>query len=81
MTCSLGGPEEQGADMVKMLKIYVDGTNEDHYYSPNIAIDASNVAEYIKSVWKVTFFTLLEPCRPASPTASRHNPGQHTILR
>ena len=47
MSASLGGPEEQGSDMVKMLKAYVEGTNEDHYYSPTIAVDASNVDEYL----------------------------------
>ncbi len=47
MTASLGGPEEQGSDMVKMLVAYVEGTNEDHYYSPTIAVDASNVDDYL----------------------------------
>ena len=50
MTCSLGGPKEQGAQMVEMLKAYVEGTNEDHYYSPNIAVDATNAKEYLESL-------------------------------
>lgn len=48
MSCSLGGPVEQGIQQVEMLKAYVEGTNEDHYYSPNIPIDASNVDEYLE---------------------------------
>ncbi|MCI8550083.1 MAG: substrate-binding domain-containing protein [Lachnospiraceae bacterium] len=48
MSCSLGGPEEQGIQQFDMLQAYIAGTNEDHYYSPNITIDRSNAKDYVK---------------------------------
>lgn len=47
MSCSLGGPVQQAETMVEMLLAYIDGTNEDTYYSPNVPIDISNVDEYL----------------------------------
>lgn len=43
---SLGGPVEQGADMMNIIRAIIDGTNEDLYTSPNFLIDRTNAAEY-----------------------------------
>ena len=47
MSCSLGGPIVQGDQQFDMMKEWIAGTNEDHYYSPNIAITYKNVEEYL----------------------------------
>ena len=47
MSCSLGGPEEQGIQQFEMILAYLEGTNEAHYYSPNITIDRTNAAEFL----------------------------------
>lgn len=47
MSCSLGGPIVQGDQQFDMMKEWIAGTNEDHYYSPNITITYKNVEEYL----------------------------------
>lgn len=48
---SLGGPTEQGADMVKILLDLVnDNLSEDKtYYSPNLSVTRENVEEFLDS--------------------------------
>ncbi len=50
MSCSLGGPVEQGLAQVDIMRAYLEGTNEDLYYSPNEAVTKANVEEYMASL-------------------------------
>lgn len=48
---SLGGPTEQGADMVKILLDLVNGNLPENktYYSPNLSVTRDNVEEFLTS--------------------------------